>query len=251
MILGVDVSHWQGKMDWKKAKSKGVRFAMLKATEGKNGQDDRFIENYERVSEIGIVVGVTHYILVGHNVMEQYENILETVGDRTIDVPIAVDCEETGNEGYTVVQNTKAIRDLVALLYGYKDYPYPMDYTRKSWWDSNVSRDSMWKNLPLWVAYYWKNDCKVPTDLDPKYIPEDWAGAPSPRWLIHQYCSRGTGYGESSSFIDLDVWNEAVPFPGDPPVPPPSPLPDEIAVDLKFTINGVKYSGTGLAVKEI
>ena len=45
-IQGIDVSYWQGDIDWDAVRSAGVRFAFIKATEGGDHLDPKFLENW-------------------------------------------------------------------------------------------------------------------------------------------------------------------------------------------------------------
>src|SRR5262245_51070496 len=61
-IHGIDVSKYQGAIDWEAAKSKGgVRFAWIKATEGGDRKDDRFEENWRGARAAGIPTGAYHF----------------------------------------------------------------------------------------------------------------------------------------------------------------------------------------------
>ena len=69
-LRGVDVSTYQGSIDWRAAFSDGIRFAMIKATQGRsvstsnlrNFRDSRFAENVVNASKGGIVCGAYHYL---------------------------------------------------------------------------------------------------------------------------------------------------------------------------------------------
>ena len=60
-VLGVDVAHWQGSINWATMYSKGVRWAITKATDiGYNGKgfvDDNAVANYQGMIEQGILSG--------------------------------------------------------------------------------------------------------------------------------------------------------------------------------------------------
>lgn len=69
-LRGVDVSVYQGKIDWRAAKEDGIRFAMVKATQGRsvsnpdlrNFTDSRFAENIVGASDGGMACGAYHYL---------------------------------------------------------------------------------------------------------------------------------------------------------------------------------------------
>ena len=60
-VKGVDVSHYQGEIDWRALRQNGVRFAYIKATEGASLRDPRFTENWRRSHDAGMVRGAYHY----------------------------------------------------------------------------------------------------------------------------------------------------------------------------------------------
>lgn len=57
-LKGIDVSRWQGKIDWKKAKNAGVEFAMIRGGYGENHVDSRFHENARGANAAGIPMGI-------------------------------------------------------------------------------------------------------------------------------------------------------------------------------------------------
>jgi lysozyme len=61
-IQGIDVSYWQGDIDWAKARAAGIRFAYIKATEGGDHVDPKFLENWQGAKNAGIVRGAYHFI---------------------------------------------------------------------------------------------------------------------------------------------------------------------------------------------
>ena len=70
-VLGIDVSHWQGSIDWNQvAKESQVKFAFIKATEGvggSGGKDEKFRANMKNAHEAGILVGPYHFARPGGN----------------------------------------------------------------------------------------------------------------------------------------------------------------------------------------
>lgn len=55
---GIDVSKWQGVIDWDKVKADGVEFAMLRAGYGQSGVDEQFERNAQECTRLGIPFGV-------------------------------------------------------------------------------------------------------------------------------------------------------------------------------------------------
>ena len=63
---GIDVSRWQGTVDWSRVKSAGIRFAILKATQRGNRTEIKFETNYAGCRTNGIPVGAYHYVYAGN-----------------------------------------------------------------------------------------------------------------------------------------------------------------------------------------
>jgi lysozyme len=61
-IQGIDVSYWQGDIDWEKVHDAGVSFTYIKATEGGDRVDPKFLENWEGAKRAGIARGAYHFI---------------------------------------------------------------------------------------------------------------------------------------------------------------------------------------------
>ncbi|HEY8263928.1 MAG TPA: GH25 family lysozyme [Methyloceanibacter sp.] len=61
-VQGIDVSAWQGKIDWGKARAAGTRFAFIKATEGGDHLDPKFLENWEGAKRAGVARSAYHFL---------------------------------------------------------------------------------------------------------------------------------------------------------------------------------------------
>ena len=61
MIPGIDVSKWQGEIDWRKVTDAEVRFAYIKATEGTGYTDPCFTANWQSAQSAGLLRGAYHY----------------------------------------------------------------------------------------------------------------------------------------------------------------------------------------------
>ncbi|MBE3554395.1 MAG: glycoside hydrolase family 25 protein [Thermicanus sp.] len=93
---GIDVSHWQGNIDWQKVKGDGISFAFIKATEGKGYTDPRFYENVRGAQNAGIKIGFYHYATPStlQDAEEEADWFLSVVGNLKNDLPHAYDLEE-------------------------------------------------------------------------------------------------------------------------------------------------------------
>lgn len=61
-VQGIDVSQWQGDIDWRKVRAAGIDFAFIKATEGGDHFDPKFAENWEGAKRAGVARGAYHFV---------------------------------------------------------------------------------------------------------------------------------------------------------------------------------------------
>lgn len=98
-IRGIDVSHHQGVIDWKKVAGDDVAFAYLKATEGGDFRDRAFARNWREARDAGIAVGAYHFFTFCRPGADQAANVLAVVPVEADALPPAVDLEFGGNCG--------------------------------------------------------------------------------------------------------------------------------------------------------
>ena len=94
---GVDVSHYQGLIDWTRVAADDMSFAYIKATEGGDHVDRRFAQNWKRAAVAGVERGAYHFFTLCTPGRAQAEHFLEVVPDDEGVLPPAVDLELAGN----------------------------------------------------------------------------------------------------------------------------------------------------------
>lgn len=100
-IKGIDISHWQGKVDFEKVKNSGIKFAILKAGGSDAGfyEDKTFKRNYEAAKKAGVEVGA--YYFVGKNFygceagLLDAKRFLQIIGGCQLEYPVFLDVETT------------------------------------------------------------------------------------------------------------------------------------------------------------
>ena len=100
-ILGIDISHWQGKVDFEKVKKAGYEFVILKAGGSDRGfyEDPTFKRNYTEAKKAGIKVGA--YYFVGKNFygkdagVADAERFIKIIGGCQLEYPVFLDVETT------------------------------------------------------------------------------------------------------------------------------------------------------------
>ena len=94
-IRGIDVSKYQGDVDWDAAKNSGVAFAWLKSTEGGDRVDDLFDANWKRAGAAGVPRGAYHFWYHCRPGIEQARWFIENVPRDSVSLPPAIDIEWT------------------------------------------------------------------------------------------------------------------------------------------------------------
>ena len=75
-MYGIDVSHWQGKMDWTKAGAQGIGFAFFKITQGTTFLDSERDANHAGLQSLGIPFGCYHYFIPTQDEIHQADHFL-------------------------------------------------------------------------------------------------------------------------------------------------------------------------------
>ena len=95
-VVGVDVSRYQGNIDWEIISSQNFSFAFIKATEGSNHVDKYFSTNWENVSKTSVLAAPYHFLSYDSSGITQAENFISCVGKKSQMLPPVVDVEFYG-----------------------------------------------------------------------------------------------------------------------------------------------------------
>ena len=93
-VEGIDVSHWQGDVDWSAVRKSGRRFAFAKATEGRSMVDEKFERNWKGMKEAGIIRGAYHFAKPTNAAKPQARHFVSTVELEPGDLPLVLDLED-------------------------------------------------------------------------------------------------------------------------------------------------------------
>ncbi|QPC93981.1 GH25 family lysozyme [Mesorhizobium sp. INR15] len=96
-IRGIDVSHHQGRIDWRRVAADDVAFAVIKATEGGDHVDDAFASNLQEARAAGLAVGAYHFFTFCRPGADQARNFISVVPHDQPLLPPVVDIEFGGN----------------------------------------------------------------------------------------------------------------------------------------------------------
>lgn len=94
---GIDVSHYQGPIDWPAVAADGIEFAYIKSTEAGDWVDEYFAANWLGAQRAGLDVGAYHFFTFCRSGADQAANFLRVVPIGEIDLPMAVDLEFANN----------------------------------------------------------------------------------------------------------------------------------------------------------
>ena len=108
MTHGIDVSAWQGKIDFNKVKKSGYEFVIIKAGGNDCGfyTDSRFAENYESAKKSGLKIGAYYFVnrdFSEKNAQKLAEVFYNIVKNKTFDLPLFIDVETTPTSARTTV----------------------------------------------------------------------------------------------------------------------------------------------------
>jgi lysozyme len=144
---GIDVSHYQGVIDWAQVASAGIKFAYIKATDGVVHVDPYFHRNWEGAKSAGIYRGAYHFFRPEFNEISQLALFIRTVGP-LIDLPLLLPCAldlEVGPMDQAELDN--AFKFLKAL-----DAAKPVLYVDKS--TGEKIKEERFAQFSLWLADY-------------------------------------------------------------------------------------------------
>ncbi|MED4726977.1 GH25 family lysozyme [Aneurinibacillus migulanus] len=151
-IKGIDVSHWNGVVDWRKVAADGVKFVFLKASEGTTYVDRTFKTNAVNARANGIHVGAYHYAKFGSvtEAKAEAQHFLRTVSGVKMTYPLVLDLEENKKKASKAVLTDAAVAFLGAIeKAGY----FAMIYAGKSFLETQLDEKRL-NPYAKWIARY-------------------------------------------------------------------------------------------------
>ncbi|MEL7466621.1 MAG: GH25 family lysozyme [Pseudomonadota bacterium] len=187
-LRGIDVSHYQGDVDWDEVAGAGVAFAYVKATEGMTGRDPAYARHRRGARAENLRVGAYHFFRPDDDPQKQADHFLSVVEVRAGDLPPALDLERADAE-----EAGEAFRD--AALAWLKRVETatgcaPVVYASPVFWNSHLGAD--FASYRYWLAEY------ASKPNPPKTAPP---------WTFWQHSQRGQVPGVHG-MVDLN-WSAA------------------------------------------
>jgi len=188
-VYGVDVSQYQGAIDWPRAHAAGVQFAYVRVSDGLAVRDALFERNWSAAQGAAVVRGAYQFFRPSEDAMAQADLLVDAIGTPAGDLPPVLDVEiAEGVDPHDLALAVHAWSDRVVNRLGV----FPIVYTGATFWHDEVGNAPGGAN-PLWIA----DDAACPT------VPTAWTG-----WSFWQSARRATVPGIDMP-IDVDQFNGA------------------------------------------
>ncbi|MEA3342216.1 MAG: GH25 family lysozyme [Chloroflexota bacterium] len=235
---GIDVSRWQGEINWEMVAAAGYRFAVIRATIGNYYTDPRFYENWNGARGAGLLVSAYHVATPEHSAGSQIDRLFDVLGERKADLPLVLDVELSREISPTGI--TACVRDCVQKVERQDDRK-PIIYTAGWFWNHQVLESPGWSEHDLWVAHYGVSAPTLPTGWD--------------EWQFWQHSDKGRVPGIAAE-TDLNQFNgsydDLLAYANTEPEPRPEPQPSA-GLRARVTASrlnvrsgpGVNYSDVG------
>ncbi len=189
---GVDVSSYQGKIDWRVLSKENIDFVFIKATEGSSHIDNYFKENFNSALQTDIKIGAYHFFSFDSAGNTQADNFIANVPIKDGMLPPVVDVEFYADKENNPPTKTSIDKELKILLnkleehYGAK----PIIYTTEKVYELYIK--NTYDDYDLWI----RNVITKPNN-DIR------------NWTFWQYTNRErlNGYHGTEKYIDVNIFN--------------------------------------------
>src|SRR5260221_9080760 len=200
VLEGLDVSQWQGAIDWSGVAYDGKAFVIMKASQGQTFGDPNYATNHAGARAQGIRVGAYHFASPDSSANDatiEADSFVQKMAILPGDLNPALDLEQTG--GLSPADLTTWVSAWLTEVYA-KVGMRPMIYTSPSFWSSKMGNTELFADQGysvLWIAHWGVSSPTVPGN--------NWGGR---GWTFWQYtdCGHVTGI---SGCVDLDRYNGA------------------------------------------
>ncbi len=200
-VHGIDVSAYQGRIDWPLVAKHDVKFAFIKASEGVTLRDSRFQRNWREAKAAGIARGAYHYFQPDYDAAHQANLFTRTVPLTAGDLPPVLDVEHAQFHDVARMRQGVAIwLRLVERHYGVR----PILYSNYGFYQRHLA--GHFDDYPLWLAHY---DVSQPR-------------LPASRWLIWQHSDEAYVPGIRGT-VDFNVFQGSLARLLALRIPPPTP----------------------------
>lgn len=188
-VHGIDISHYQGDVNWNRLEQTRqgqfpINFIFMKATEGGDYADDKFVANFDSAKVHGFIRGAYHFYNPQTDANKQADFFINTVKLESGDLPPVLDIEKKGRNVEKLQQGLKIWLQKVEEHYGVKPIIYA-SYKFKT----RYLNDSIFDTYPYWIAHYYVDSVRYQGD-----------------WKFWQHTDVGTLPGIEEK-VDLNIFN--------------------------------------------
>ena len=191
----IDVSTWNGNIDWNKVYKSRVKYAMIRSSfgiENPNQVDNKFVRNITNAQRAGVKCGVYHYSYAQSvaEAQKEAEFCLKTIKNYKIDLPVAFDIEDSSQTGL----GRRVCTDMViAFCDKIKSAGYrPMLYCNPNWLQNYLYKDELLKKYDIWLANWGVSspsyDCAIWQYSENGGVP-GISGSVDMNWIYKDYTS--------------------------------------------------------------
>ncbi|MCA0059508.1 MULTISPECIES: GH25 family lysozyme [unclassified Mesorhizobium] len=191
-VHGVDVSRWQGNVNWQKLRAQGANFAYIKATDGGDHLDPMFTRNWRNADAAGLKRGAYHFFYWCRTAGEQADWFIRNVPRVEGALPPVIDVEWNGESSCKrrpsrekVLEKMRVFMDKLERHYGQR----PIIYTAPDFYRDNLRGEFL--DYSFWLRAVAQHPSKV---------------YPGRKWLFWQYSGSGLSHGVTGR-IDLNVFH--------------------------------------------
>lgn len=191
-VHGVDVSRWQGEIDWPKLRSQGANFAFIKATDGGDHLDPMFMKNWTGAAAAGIRRGAYHFFYWCRPASEQADWFIRNVPKVAGALPPVIDVEWNGESRCRKRPSPAQVREKMQVFMDRLERHYgqrPIIYTAPDFYADNLK--GAFTDYPFWLRAVAQHPSRV---------------YPGRKWVFWQYSGSGLSHGVKGN-IDLNVFN--------------------------------------------
>ena len=186
-VIGVDVSNHQGNIDWPALAGSNVTFAYIKATEGGDFRDKRFLLNWEGAKRAGLARGAYHFFTQCRSGAEQAKNFIATVPREHGALPPVIDAEHmgpcsTGQQVSSVIREITTLLDALESHYGRRPVIYTDSEFHAAFLQGQLAGERFWLRSLFWPPSFRRG-----------------------QWVIWQFHNAGTRAGINGP-VDLNVF---------------------------------------------
>lgn len=192
---GIDVSNWQGHIDYRQVKEAGIEVVYIKSSQGSNIKDAYFDINYKNAKANGLKVGFYHFLTATNTGEAEQEArfFASVIAGKRPDCKLVMDyevfggvsIEESNNIAQVFLETVKRLTNKEVIVYS----------------DLSNARDRFGRqiadNYELWIAYY--GDYNNLRDIETRWQ----------RWIGVQYTDRGYVPGIQGN-VDRDLYTEDI-----------------------------------------